>query len=384
MSSSRKDDHLKLAAAQHEDRPRSDWDEVRVLHHALAGIDAERVDLGTTLPGGISWDLPFYINGMTGGSALTGQVNAALGEAAAETGIPIATGSMSMYLKDPSTLASFRVLREKNPHGFVMANVGADATVDQARAVVEALGADALQLHVNAVQETVMPEGSRNFSSWPARIEAVAAEAGVPVVVKEVGFGMTRETLLRLGDLGVQIADVSGRGGTNFARIENARRPEQDYSFLQDFGQSAPASLLDALSLPRQAPRTSRAGFGPGAEEPTGPRMPALLASGGVRHPYDVLRGLALGARAVGVAGTFLDVVLEDRSTGSAAGGAERLVARVQAWRQQVAELMALVGAARPQELTGTDVVVTGELARTAQLRNTDLAALAMRSSARH
>ena len=375
MSGSRKDDHLNYAAAQQrEQRPHTDWDDVRVLHHALAGIDAHEVSLTTELPGGITWPLPFYINGMTGGSEMTGRVNEALGEAAAQTGIAIATGSMSMYLKDPDTLPTFRVLRERNPEGFVMANLSADATPDQARRVVEALEADALQIHVNAVQETVMPEGSRDFAAWPENIQAVVSALeplGVPVVVKEVGFGMTRETLQLLGRLGVQIADVSGRGGTNFARIENERRDGRDYAFLADYGQSAPASLLDALSLP--ALQTG------GAAGPT----PALLASGGVRHPYDVVRGLALGARAVGVAGTFLNAVLDDAPGGGCAGGVDRLVTLIEAWRARLGELCALMGARGVADLRHTDVIVGGELARTAELRNTDVKALATRRGAR-
>ena len=111
----------------------------QAVHHALAGIDAADVDISTSLPGGIRWPLPFYINGMTGGTETTGRVNAALAEAAAETGIAIATGSMSIYLRDETVLPTFRVLRDKNPRGFVMGNLSADATPDQARRVVDAL-----------------------------------------------------------------------------------------------------------------------------------------------------------------------------------------------------------------------------------------------------
>ncbi|MBN4844973.1 type 2 isopentenyl-diphosphate Delta-isomerase, partial [Staphylococcus sp. EG-SA-29] len=138
---------------------------------------------------------------------------------------------------------------------------------DQARRVVEALEADALQIHINAVQETVMPEGARGFSAWCDGIAALAEQLPVPVVVKEVGCGMTRTTLAKLARAGVQLVDVAGRGGTDFARIENDRRDGRDYAFLQGFGQSAPMVLLDALG--------ARAGT----------RLPALLASGGVRTP---------------------------------------------------------------------------------------------------
>lgn len=375
MSGSRKDDHLSLAAAhQREQRPgeTTDWDDVRLVHHALAGADAAETSLRTELPGAggapISWPLPFYVNGMTGGSELTGKVNEALGEAAAQTGIAIATGSMSQYLREPECLPTFRVLRDRNPDGFVMANLSADATPEQARRAVGALGADALQIHVNAVQETVMPEGSRGFPAWLGNIEAVVAalEAdGVPVVVKEVGNGMTRETLAGLAGIGVRIADTAGRGGTNFARIENSRRAGQDYAYLHDFGQSAPASLLDAASLPAGTP------------------LPALLASGGVRHPYDVVRGLALGARAVGVAGTFLRTVLGEEGLEAGTEGVDRLVAQIHEWAERVRELQALLGVRDAAEWKNTDVLVTGRLAEDARLRGTDLAGFANRRAAR-
>ncbi|WP_269928527.1 type 2 isopentenyl-diphosphate Delta-isomerase [Kocuria massiliensis] len=362
MIRSRKDDHLNYAAAQQREQPsRTDWDDVRILHHGLAGIDAADVDISTSLPGGIDWPLPFYINGMTGGTETTGRVNAALAEAAAETGIAIATGSMSIYLRDESVLPTFRVLRDKNPHGFVMGNLSADATPEAARRVVEALEADALQIHINAVQETVMPEGSRGFGAWCENIATLVDSVSVPVIVKEVGFGLSRETIVRLGELGVTIADAAGNGGTNFARVENERREGKDYAFLADFGQSAPASLLDAASLPAATPR------------------PALFASGGVRNPYDVVRGLALGARAVGVAGTFLHTVLGDSGLEAGADGTRRLVEQITDWRDRLHEMYAMLGAARTADLATTDVLVGGELARAAQLRGTDLAGLANR-----
>ncbi|WP_129660118.1 type 2 isopentenyl-diphosphate Delta-isomerase [Rothia uropygialis] len=366
MISNRKDDHLNFAAAQQrEEGARTDWDEVRLLHHGLAGIDASDVDISTSLPGDIRWSLPFYINGMTGGTETTGKVNAALAEAAAETGIAMATGSMSIYLRDESVLPTFRVLRDKNPHGFVMGNLSADATPAQARRVVEALEANALQIHINSVQETVMPEGSRGFGSWAENIASVVESTPVPVIVKEVGFGMSRETIARLAELGVSIADAAGNGGTNFARVENDRRAGKDYAFLADFGQSAAASLLDATTLPAETPR------------------PALLASGGVRHPYDVIRGLSLGARAVGVAGTFLHTVLGESGVEANSAGTKRLIEQVNDWRDRLTEMYAMFGAATTRQLGETDVMIGGELAETARLRGVNLEFLANRRSIR-
>lgn len=263
MSAQRKDDHVRLAIEQ-QDTPRGPhpFDEVSFVHHALAGLDREEVSLGTSFAG-LSWPVPLYVNAMTGGSARTGAINRDLAIAARETGVPIASGSMNAYFKDPACAGTFSVLREENPDGFVLANVNATASVDNVWRAVELLRADALQIHVNTAQETAMPEGDRSFGAWPGQIEKIAAAVDIPVIVKEVGNGLSRQTVQLLGTLGVAAADVSGRGGTDFARIENGRRQEGEYAFLHGWGQSAPACLLDA----------------------SGTALP-LLASGGVRGPW--------------------------------------------------------------------------------------------------
>ncbi|MDZ8172738.1 type 2 isopentenyl-diphosphate Delta-isomerase [Microbacterium xanthum] len=352
MSGDRKDDHVRLAAAQQTAGPRRNgFDDVAFVHHALDGIDADRVSLDTDVAGS-RWRLPFYINAMTGGSDMTGAVNRDLAIAARETGVAIASGSVSIALGDPSVAPTFRVLRDENPDGYVMANLGIERSADDARRAVDLLDADALQVHVNAVQETVMPEGSRSFSSWPASLEAIVSAVDVPVIVKEVGFGLSARTLRRLADMGVANADVSGNGGTDFVRVENERRPHRDYAYLEGWGQSAVACLLEA---------------------PEG--APDLLASGGVRSPLDIARALALGARAVGVSGSFLSVVLE--------GGAEALRDRIADWTTHLTSLLALLGAEDLAALRTTDVVVGGPTAQFCAVRGVDVSTLAQRTLGR-
>lgn len=349
MIAERKDDHVRFAHEQQR-RPAgaNEFDDVTFIHHALAGIDRAEVSLATRF-GGIEWPVPLYINAMTGGSEMTGRINRDLATAARETGVPIAAGSMSAYFADESTADTFRVMRRQNPDGFIMANVNANATVDKARRAIDLLQADALQIHVNCVQETVMPEGDRSFGAWATAIEKIAAGVDVPVIVKEVGFGLSRETLLRLGDLGVRVADVAGRGGTDFARIENDRRDRADYSYLLGWGQSTPACLLDAR----------------------GAGLP-VLASGGVRNPLDVLRALALGAAAAGASGLFLRTVLEH--------GVPGLVALIATWLDQLAALMTVLGARTPADLARCDVLIGGSLATFCTRRDISLTRFGTRS----
>ena len=134
MIADRKDDHVRLAAEQQRAHGgRNEFDDVSFVHHALAGIDRSDVSLATRFAG-IDWPVPLYINAMTGGSAKTGVINRDLAIAARETGVPIATGSMSAYFADESVADTYRVLRDENPDGFVMANINANATVEQGAA----------------------------------------------------------------------------------------------------------------------------------------------------------------------------------------------------------------------------------------------------------
>ncbi|WP_036319430.1 type 2 isopentenyl-diphosphate Delta-isomerase [Microbacterium indicum] len=344
-AAARKDDHLRLAAQQ-APSPRNDFDDVEFVHHALAGIDRGDVRLGVRVDGW-EWPAPLFVNGMTGGSPAAERVNRALAIAARETGVPMGSGSASIALDDPAAARSFRVIRDENPGGFVLANIGAGRSPDDARRAVDLLEADGLQLHLNAVQETVMPEGSRDFSSWARGVEVVIAASPVPVVVKEVGFGLSRRTLVALRDMGARIADVGGSGGTDFARIEGSRRGAGREE-LAGYGQSAAACLLDA------------------------PAFPALLASGGVRGPIDVVRSLALGARAAGVAGPFLRAALD--------GGEDALVPMIGGWIERIAELLALLGAPSPERLAATDLLVRGRVREFCELRGIDAGALTRRS----
>ncbi|MET9735957.1 type 2 isopentenyl-diphosphate Delta-isomerase [Streptomyces sp. NPDC006458] len=350
MSGSRKDDHVRLAMEQHQaSRAGNQFDEVSFVHHALAGIDRPDVSLGTAFAG-IAWQVPIYINAMTGGSEKTGVINRDLAIAARETGVPIASGSMNAYLKDPSCAGTFSVLREENPDGFVMANINATTSVDNARRAIDLIAANALQIHINTAQETPMPEGDRSFSDWGPQIERIVAAVDVPVIVKEVGNGLSRQTVLALQNLGVRVADVSGRGGTDFARIENGRRELAEYAFMHGWGQSTAACLLDAQDV----------------------GIP-VLASGGVRNPLDVARALALGACAVGASAGFLHTLLD--------GGVPALVAKITTWLDQLAALQTMLGARTPADLTRCDLLIHGTLREFCADRGIDTRRLAQRSS---
>lgn len=346
----RKDDHVNLALEQQSKMTGSSFDEIRFVHHSFSDMAMSEVDLSTTWADH-TFKLPFYINGMTGGSEFTKQFNEKLATVARETGLAMASGSVSAALKDPSVSDSFEIIREVNPNGFVMANLGAHHSLENAKRAVDLLKADALQIHLNVPQEVVMPEGDRDFSSWSDNITDIVHHLGVPVIVKEVGFGMSRETMEHIVRLGVQTIDVSGRGGTNFVSIENDRRNQLDFSALASWGQTTPESLLESLSVQRTLD---------------------VLASGGIRHYLDIVKALAFGARATGLSGKFLSSVHES--------GIDATITLVHQWEEALRHMLLMLNCRNLEDLRRTNLVITGYLRDWAIARQIDHTKLATRS----
>lgn len=282
----RKNEHVEIAMAQ-GDATISDFDEIRFVHHSIPSVDVDDIDLTSQLKD-FTLDQPLYINAMTGGSEWTKQINEKLAVIARETGIAMAVGSTHAALRNSKMASSFSIVRDTNPNGIIFSNVGADVPVDKAVESVKLLDAQALQVHVNAPQELVMPEGNRTFSTWMENLAHIVSRVDVPVIVKEVGFGMSKETIKSLNEIGVRYVDVSGRGGTNFVDIENERRTYKDMDYLGLWGQTTVESLLESASYQQDMD---------------------ILASGGVRTPLDAVKCLALGASAVGMSRPFLNQV---------------------------------------------------------------------------
>ena len=310
----RKNEHVSLAEKFAKETRKSDFDSFRFVHHSFPEMKVADAALSTSFAT-LDMAFPFYINAITGGSPWTKKVNEKLALIARETGIAMATGSISAALKDPSVKDSFTIVREINPTGKVFANLGTGQTLENAKKAVELIQADALQIHVNSPQEIVIPEGDRDFSNWLTELEKIVQNVSVPVIVKEVGFGMSRETIQQLTSIGVQTIDISGQGGTNFAQIENYRRDSDKYDYLEGWGQSTVISLVEAQPYVNQV---------------------EILASGGIRNPLDIIKSLSLGARAVGLSGLFLHMALRD--------GVETTILEIEAWKKQLASIMTLLG----------------------------------------
>ncbi|MGX7091781.1 type 2 isopentenyl-diphosphate Delta-isomerase [Hutsoniella sourekii] len=343
INQQRKDDHVNHALEQQKQLQHSAFDDLRIIHHSFNQVDFEAIDL-TTHWAGNNHSLPFYINGMTGGSAFTKKFNHDLAEVAKQTGLSMASGSVSIALKEPQVSDSFTVIREQNPDGFVLANLGAHHDLDNARRAVELLQADALQIHLNIPQEVVMPEGDRDFSTWSTNIQSIVEGLGLPVIVKEVGFGMSQQTIQHLIDLGVETVDVSGRGGTNFVSIENNRRQNFSLESLASWGQTTPESLLEARPFLEEI---------------------EVLASGGIRHYLDIVKALVMGAKACGISGFFLQSIQDQ--------GIDGTVRLVEEMKEAIQLTCLMAGAQSVKHLKDIDWIITGDLAQYAQARKLTL-----------
>lgn len=332
----------------------SGFQDIKLVHNCLPRISSENISLHSQI-GELTLSSPIIINAMTGGALETEKINGELAVAARETGLAMAVGSQMSAIKNPEVESSYSIVRRINPKGLLIGNLGSEATVEQALRAVDMIQADALQIHLNVIQELIMPEGDRNFEGMLERIHAIVERVGVPVIVKEVGFGIARESAEALMRTGVQAIDVGGAGGTNFAAIENARRSEP-MEWLNDWGIKTSTALLEVLEAKRIQKRPDV----------------AVVAAGGITGAHDVCKALTLGASAVGMAGALLSI--------QQAEGTIAMIKHIHQLHDGLQLLMCALGAATIEQLWEKPVVIRGETADWCAARGINIGFYAQRS----
>jgi len=200
------------------------FDDVSFVHNALPELDREEIDVTCELFGH-KLAAPVIIESMTGGTQIAAKINATLGKIAEELQIPMGVGSQRAAIDDPKLAYTFQVARENAPSALLLANLGCpqivrEDGVERAKAAVEMIKADALLIHLNALQESVQFEGQTRFKGALARIRELASVLSVPVLTKETGAGISRETAVSVERAGVKGIDVAGLGGTSWAAVE--------------------------------------------------------------------------------------------------------------------------------------------------------------------
>lgn len=308
----RKKDHIRLALA--DKTTLTSLDAYAIDYNSVPRFGLDTLDTSTTIYNK-KWQFPFFINAITAGGEECNKINQDFMEVSKACGIEFFPGSYSPALKDKNDEAAY-------PKGYSI-NLGLDKDPNLILDAIEKTKAQYIQLHTNPLQEIVMPEGDHNFESWLSTLTEVSKKSPIPVILKETGFGMNEETIKLAIDLNLAAVDVSGMGGTNFARIENGRREDKS-TYLENIGYTTAESLEFA------APYRDKID---------------IIASGGIRNPLDVVKCLALGAKAVGVSKTFLEILVND--------GKEALIDEIEKWKKELKFLMILMNAKNIDELYG-------------------------------
>jgi isopentenyl-diphosphate delta-isomerase len=297
-TSARKADHIRINVEEDvQSGLTTGLERVRLTHNAVPELDLRQVDPSVRFFGR-DLRFPVLISSMTGGTDKAGRINTILAEAAQDKGLAMGLGSVRAALEDPATEGTFKV-RRYAPDVLLMANLGAVQLnygygIDECRRAVSIIEADALILHFNALQEALQPEGDVDFSHLLGKIEQVCRALEVPVVAKEVGWGISSDAARRLVEAGVAAIDVAGAGGTSWSQVEMHRAPDPHRARL--------AAAFVNWGIP-----TASAVFEVRRELPQTP----LIASGGLRDGIDIVKCLALGADLCGMAGPFLRAAAE-------------------------------------------------------------------------
>lgn len=316
----RKDEHLSLAIKYWREKlPKNSFDDLRFVPAGFPEMAIKDVDLSVQLFDDLKLDVPFYIEAMTGGSDRGNRVNEQLAELAKNQKIAMAVGSQSIALKYPELADGFEKIRKINPDGILFANMGAGNSLEAAKKVVDMIAANALEVHINVAQELTMDEGDREFY-WLENINEIALKLEVPVIVKEVGFGMSETLLKQLSQTAVSAINIGGSGGTNFAWIERNR--STNGLNLDNFGLTTVESLREMQNVNLSQ---------------------KIIATGGINKAEDIVKAQILGATAASSAGFILSNLMKS--------GIDETEKIIEQWKSDLPKIYTLLGARNLTEL---------------------------------
>ena len=356
----RKERHLRLSL---DENVQSDigtgFEDIRLIHRALPEIDLDEIDTETELFGR-RLASPLIVSAITGGTGFAKEINSTLAEVAEELGIGIGVGSQRIALEDPGVEHTFTIVREKAPSSLVMGNIGCPQLslgwgVNEAKRCVDMIGADALGIHMNPLQEAVQVGGDTQYRGVLEKIGEITSELGTPVVMKETGCGISREVAVSLEAAGISALEVSGVGGTSWAAVEHHIARVEEKKSQETLGEALwNWGIPTAISV----------------VETSGSTDLKIIASGGLRTGVEMAKAVSLGADAVGIAKPFLEKVVE---------GKEALREHVEDILREFRTVMFLVGARNVEELKNVPVVILGRTSEWLGLRGYDLKRLANR-----
>ena len=347
----RKSDHIKICLEEnvHHCHATTGFEDIYFVHKALPEIERSKVNL-TTTAFDHKFSVPLMVEAMTGGIVDAMKINAAIASAVEELGLGMGVGSQRAAIEKQSLEKTFAIARKKAPTAFLVANIGGPQLVKgygvkEAKKAVDMMNADALAIHLNALQEVVQPEGETSFKGVLNKIGEISQALDVPVIVKETGAGVAAEEAKLIASMGVAGIDIAGVGGTSWAAVEYHRAKKKHDELHQGLGNVFwDWGIPTAISLVETSQSVST----------------TIIASGGIRTGIDVAKALSLGANLAGMAHPILF---------AATKGPREVRKTLQVTIEGLKNAMFLVGAKSVLDLIEVPLVMTGKTAEWLKMR---------------
>lgn len=357
----RKADHIRICLDENSQarKATTGFEDIHFIHKALPEINKQNIDPSTYFLNH-KFSAPLVVGAITGGTAQAEKINATIAEAVEELQLGMGVGSQRAAIEDKSLMQTFAIARKKAPNAFLIANIGGvqlvhGYSIREAKKAIEMIDADAIAIHLNALQEAIQPEGQTNFEGILSKIADIAGELDKPVVVKETGTGIAAEEAKKLEAAGVKAIDVGGAGGTSFAAVEYYRTGKE--SQLQrhlgeafwDWGiptATSIAEITQTVKLP-------------------------VIASGGIRNGSNIAKALALGAQLASLSQPILQTSIK---------GVKETESLLTLLIEELRNIMFLVGAINIEQLARIPVVITGKTAQWLETRGFNVKNYAKRS----
>jgi isopentenyl-diphosphate delta-isomerase len=354
----RKAEHIRICLEQKAQarKATAGFEDIQLIHRALPEVDRQKISLSTSFLGK-KFSAPLIVGAMTGGTEEATKINASIAEAVEKLGLGMGVGSQRAAIEDRKLEKTYAIARKKAPSAFLIANIGGVQLVHgyglkEVKKVVEMIDADAVAVHLNALQEAVQPEGQTNFKGVLAKIGEIAGELDKPVIVKETGCGISAEDAKALEAAGVKAIDVGGVGGTSFAAVEYYRSTNLNNmgEIFWDWGIPTAVSLIETTQSVK---------------------IP-VIASGGVRSGLDIAKSLALNASLASISQPMLETAVK---------GTKETEELLSCLIDELRNVMFLVGAENLESLAKVPVVISGKTAEWLNIRGFNIKKYAQRGA---
>lgn len=338
QTASRKKEHIEISLKNNVQfkQKTAGFEEVELEYLALPELDFKECETKTKFLG-FDFSFPLLASSITGGHQDVKHINEDIARACSSAGIGMALGSIRAMLEDKKASDSYKI-RKLMPKGFLAGNLGItqlkDYTTQQVEKALEELQADALFIHLNAAQEALQADGTPNFKNCLKNLYNFCQEFSKPVIIKEVGNGISYSTAEQLSRIEIEALDVAGSGGTSWTAIDSLRGNKDIAETFWDFGIPTVPSIIQCRMIFEQLP---------------------IIASGGIRSGLDITKALALGADLAGMAMPILQAQHK--------GGSKAIEALLEKTRKEFKIGMFLAGASRPEDLKGKKAYFFGKTA---------------------